>query len=205
MKKLFLFSFLLLASSLCAQVKIKQGGTESRTAAGALKNLVPDTTGKSTKVLSVAAGGGFSWVSASGGGTNASSQATPADPTGTTDGTGKMMGLAGSFTPSNTGKVLIIISGTSSNTSGNGASVRLRYGTGSAPANGDALTGTLAGGTATAATYFTSSGAWKTPFTVSAVVTGLTLSTAYWIDVQVAVITAGTASISGVSVSVIEF
>ena len=81
-------------------------------------------------------------------GQNATAQSTPADPTGTTDTTGKMMGLAGAITPTYTGRLLIIVSGNLTNTTaaaGDGAKAQIRYGTGSAPSNGDALTGTAVG------------------------------------------------------------
>ncbi len=44
----------------------------------------------------------------------------------------------------------------------------------------------------------------KIPFSVQAVVTGLTVGTAYWVDVGLAAITGGTASIATVSVSALE-
>src|SRR5438309_1082651 len=69
--------------------------------------------------------------------------ATPADPTGTTDTTGKMMGLAIAVTPLVTGRLKIFVSGSAANnTINDGAAVQIRYGTGTAPVNGAALTGT---------------------------------------------------------------
>lgn len=149
--------------------------------------------------------GAYTVPAGSGGGTNASYQATPSDPTGTTDGTGKMMGLAGSITPTNTGKVFIVISGTMTNSaSSTGTNVRLRYGTGTAPTNGASLTGTVVGGTASE--YFASGGGGNyTPFSVNAIVTGLSVSTAYWLDVQVSTIAGGTSSLTTVSISAHEF
>src|SRR6266851_687392 len=44
----------------------------------------------------------------------------------------------------------------------------------------------------------------KIPFSVQAVVTGLTVGTAYWVDVGLAAVTGGTASIATVSVSALE-
>jgi hypothetical protein len=42
------------------------------------------------------------------------------------------------------------------------------------------------------------------PFSVQAIVTGLSVATAYWLDLSLAAITGGTASIADVSISVIE-
>jgi hypothetical protein len=135
---------------------------------------------------------------------NASAQSTPADPTGTTDVTGKMMGLAGSITPSTSGQIIIIISGDVQNSNAlGGAKIQLRYGTGSAPANGDAATGTALGGFVKVTTSIGASDAF--PFTVQGVVTGLTVATAYWIDLQIAAITTGTAAAKDISISAHEF
>lgn len=135
-------------------------------------------------------------------------QATPSDPTGTTSTTGLMMGLAGSITPLRTGKVMITVSGNIAATGiggGSGAATQIRYGTGTAPTNGAALTGTAVGSlaqikNATLALIAPGSG----NFTCNAIVSGLTIGTAYWLDQSLARITSGTATISGISISVIE-
>ena len=135
----------------------------------------------------------------------ATSQATPSNPAGTTDTTGKMMGLAGTITPVSTGKILIIISGDIANdTIADGAAVQIRYGTGTAPANADALTGTAVGGLVSSTNPNIALATLTIPFSLNAVVTGLTLGTAYWIDTGLKAITGGTATISNVSISVIE-
>jgi hypothetical protein len=133
----------------------------------------------------------------------ASSQSTPSNPTGTTDTTGKMMGLAGTITPTASGKILLIISGTIFNPTAiaDGAKVQASYGTGTAPTNGAAITGTQCGGRPQ---YIAATTAQKVPFSVNCVITGLTLSTAYWLDVTLAAITAGTATINDVSISAHE-
>lgn len=134
-------------------------------------------------------------------------QSSPTNPTGTTSTTGVMMGIAGAITPVVTGRVFIMISGTLNNTTGDaGAQVQLRTGTGAAPANGAALTGTTRGGPVKG--QATSSGATTTPlitpFSCNAIVTGLTVGTAIWIDVELAAITAGTATVTGLSLSAYE-
>ena len=133
------------------------------------------------------------------------SQATPSNPTGTTDTTGKMMGLAGTITPVSTGKILIVISGDIANdTIADGAAVQIRYGTGTAPANADALTGTAVGGLVSSTNPDIALATLNVPFSLNAIVTGLTPGTAYWIDTGLKAITGGTATISNVSISVIE-
>ena len=128
----------------------------------------------------------------------------PSNPTGTTNTSGLMMGLAGSITPTQTGRVLVVVTGNiANNTNADGAKVRLRLGTGSAPANAGALTGTVYG-TIAEDTGAGLIGADKTPFTLQALITTLTVNTAYWIDCDLAAITAGTASITDVYISVIE-
>jgi hypothetical protein len=136
----------------------------------------------------------------------ATAQSSPANPTGTTDTAGKMMGLAGSITPTQTGRMMIVVTGNLSNSTaaaGDGAKTQIRYGTGSAPANAAALTGTTAGSLismllerATASDPF--------PFCVAAVVTGLTVGTAYWVDLSLAAITGGTAILTNLSISIVE-
>lgn len=127
-------------------------------------------------------------------------QATPANPTGTNSLTGVMMGLGTTITPSKSGTMLIVVSGTIANdTANNGAQVQLRYGTGTAPANGAALTGTAIGG----APRHTSNGTGVSPFTVNAVAS-LVTGTTYWIGLALNAITGGIASVSDLSVSAIE-
>ena len=130
-------------------------------------------------------------------------QSSPADPTGTTNTTGLMMGLAGAITPQVTGKVLIMISGTIANASGiaDGANVQLRYGTGTAPANAAALTGTTIGGLVK---YVAATTAEKAPFALQGIISGLTLNTAIWIDVGLAAVTAGTATVKDISITAFE-
>ncbi len=134
-------------------------------------------------------------------------QSTPSNPTGTTSVTGVMMGLAGAITPRVTGRVFIIISGYGANgTANDGFLAQIRYGTGTAPTNGAAATGTAvgnivrmkgaAGGGGLTVTSF--------PYTCNAIVTGLTVGTAYWVDLQFGAITGGTASTSNISISMYE-
>jgi hypothetical protein len=129
-------------------------------------------------------------------------QATPSNPASTTSLVGVMAGIAVAFTPTQTGRVLVIAEGSmSNNTVGDAIDVQIRYGTGTAPVNGAALTGTAAGAfqrcTATGA-------ALQVPFAVVAIVTGLTVGTAYWFDLMEKAITGGTAQISALVVAIAE-
>ena len=44
----------------------------------------------------------------------------------------------------------------------------------------------------------------QVPFSCTAVVTGLTVGTSYWLDLSLAAVVTGTATITGVSVTVVE-
>lgn len=128
-------------------------------------------------------------------------QGNPSDPTGTSNTTGVMMGLAQSFTPTAVTRVMVVISGNMANSSGSGAAkAQIRYGTGSAPANAAALTGTTAGGLIFGAAI----GSTPQGFCTNAIITGLSLNTAYWFDLGLAAVTTGTASLTNLSVSIME-
>ena len=132
---------------------------------------------------------------------------TAAAPTGI--GTaGAVMGLGGTITPLYTGTVLFMISGDIANsTSSDGGSVQIYYGTGTASGNGTACAsaGTTRNAVGQAVRQTPSSAAnIKFPFAVQAVVTGLTVGTAYWFDACVTAITGGTASIADVTASAAE-
>jgi hypothetical protein len=132
-----------------------------------------------------------------------SGDATPADPTGTTSTTGVMMGLAVAFTPVRSGNIMVQVEGQmQNNTGGDGAKASLYYGTGSAPANGAALTGTQKGKPGQIDAVPTASKKW--PFGISTIITGLTLNTAIWLDLALAAITGGTANLNGLEIVVTE-
>jgi len=133
-----------------------------------------------------------------------SSSATPANPTGTTSTTAVMMGLAGSITPIESGKIVIIINGTiSNNTASDGAKARIHYGTGTAPTNGGSLVGIAVGNQPNVVNNANMAGA-RVGFSCIAVVSGLTLGVAIWLDLELAAITGGTANVYDVGVTAIE-
>ena len=136
------------------------------------------------------------------------SVASPTAPNSTAAYT--MQGLAGSITPTRTGRVLIIISGTIVETTGTAAGVGVEYalsvGTGAAPGSNTTQAGTVIGtiqeftnpSTVTAADV-------HIPFSSQALATGLTLNTAYWIDLAAqAITTASYVGFSNVSISAFE-
>lgn len=140
--------------------------------------------------------------------------ASPADPTGTTSTTGVMMGLGAvvapntaSITPTVTGRVkaTIVLNLTNSTaTAGDGAKAQIRYGTGTAPANGAALTGTTIGSILTSVLERATANDLQ-GVTLVGVATGLTPGTAYWFDVSLAAIVGGTGLAKNVSVVLEEF
>ena len=141
-------------------------------------------------------------------GSNGSAGALVASPTGTSNTGGVMLGLSNSapgniITPQNTGRVAINICGVvAQNTSGDGANWNIRTGTGAAPANGAALTGTVTGGTQSM-TFLT--GVLKIPFAISSYVVGLTIGTPLWIDLAFAAVTGGTVTMTQVMTTAFEF
>jgi hypothetical protein len=170
---------------------------------GNIGTVIPRSEAKLTVTDISTAAGVWDFLPSEG----ANYQATPSDPSTTTNTTGVMMGLAGSITPVKSGKVLFIISGDIDNSgTGNTAQVQLRTGTGSAPTNGAALTGTTRGGLVrvTNPTVALSSPVIRAPFSVQGVATGLTLGTAVWIDVGLAATGGGTARIRNISISAVE-
>ena len=130
----------------------------------------------------------------------------PSDPTTTTSTAGVMMGLGStvSFTPTRTGKIMIILSGDTDNaTNGRGVNIQMRYGTGAAPANGAALTGTTVG---TLIRMVNQNSNEIFPFTLNGIVSGLSVSTAIWVDISLASTGAGTntARVRDIMVTIIE-
>lgn len=121
----------------------------------------------------------------------ASVSVLPADPAGTGSASGIMLGLGSScvLTPGATGKVRFSISGgVFNNTSNDGAILTLRYGTGTAPVNGAAVTGTIISGV-----FNTSIAAANNTigFSFHSIVSGLAIGTACWFDLALAAVGSG--------------
>ncbi len=101
----------------------------------------------------------------------------PGNPTGTTSNTGKMMGLAGTLTLNSNQNIKFILCGTYLTDLNNKfVEVELRYGTGSAPVNGDAPTGTVIG---KRLLFYTTTANYQLPFIIQAIATNLTVGIAY--------------------------
>jgi hypothetical protein len=136
----------------------------------------------------------------------ASVQTAAVSPAGSTSTTGVMMGLGSNakITPTATGKVRITISGTIYNgVAGALVQALIQYGTGTAPANGAATTGTGTGvGPARAGTGYAAN--QETLFSSTVIVTGLTVSTQYWIDVTAATASGGATAIKNTTVAAVE-
>lgn len=133
-------------------------------------------------------------------------QLKPSDPTGTTNASWTMMGLAGAITPKWTGTVEFTIVG-SLNNSGTGASANaaIYVGTGSAPANGDALPGSALPQIGGASAYRAAAATAIVPFTLTGVATGLSVATTYWIDLGLYVFSgAGTSTATNITLTARE-
>ncbi len=132
-------------------------------------------------------------------------QGAPTNPTGTTStGSFKMAGLGGTchITPTYGTKLLVSIVGSLSNSAGNGVEAVMAFGTGTAPNNGDAATGTTIGPT-TAFTVEPATGGFF-PFSLTAIITGRTVGVAVWLDLQQIANTGGTTSIVNLGCTAIE-
>ncbi len=113
-----------------------------------------------------------------------------------TSGSFVMAGLGGTFTftPLTSSRCYVSITGYLSTSIVNTCTVKIYYGTGTAPVNGAAATGTIVPGTASMGA--TSAGAnYQLPINIAGIISGLAPGTAYWVDLQV-VTNAGTATIN---------
>jgi hypothetical protein len=192
---------------------IANGGTGAATASAALTALGAASSGANSSItsltglttpLSVAQGGTGSNLA---GAYSQSSVATPTAPGSTSAYT--MQGLAGSIKPTRSGVVTITVSGRISvptgSAAGTGMYYALYYGTGSAPSNGATLTGTVIGDAPGASIPAAISAAELIPFSVTGVVSGLTVGTTYWIDLAAkSLVTASAAAVQTVNVSATE-
>lgn len=116
------------------------------------------------------------------------------------------LGVAGAsawvLTPSGSGRIIVCVSGDLvADANARAITARIYYGTGTAPANGV----NAAGGTATGATLtWTSLTSMLTiPFTLTTMITGLTLGTPVWIDVESAA-SAGTGQLTNLNCWAVE-
>lgn len=113
----------------------------------------------------------------------------------TTSTTGTMTGFGSTYTytPSKTGKIKVTLTGALQNDSAVASACQLRYGTGTAPISGASPTGTAVGNQITVSATDANVADLVFPVTISVYITGLTLSTAYWFDIDLLSVSAGTA------------
>lgn len=145
-------------------------------------------------------------------------QTTAAAPSGAANTTGLMAGLGiqtnpWALTPKVTGRVLIMISGSMGTAAtAETCGVTLYYGTGTAPSNGAAITGTAIG---TILTFVTLTNMLRSPFAAHAIIEGLavpsinsvgatTAATPVWFDVAQKA-SAGTVTLTLLNLTAIEF
>jgi len=113
---------------------------------------------------------------------------------------GIMMGIAGSITPTKSGNVLVVGNGSESPSNSNGCTVGMRYGTGTAPVNGAAATGTAIG----IGEFLNPGVSLNSPFSAGGVVTGLSVGTTYWIDFIVTIGTSAVCTLNANNISAME-
>lgn len=148
---------------------------------------------------------GIAVLGGSGGQTSAVLQVSPANPTQTASATYVMMGLGAAaspalITPNFSTRIIVEISGNVTATNGNTATLQLSTGTGAAPANAAAVTGTQVGNQPT---FTALTGALTGSFSVQAIITGLTPGVQSWLDVALKS-SSGNVSITNLSVTANE-
>jgi hypothetical protein len=160
----------------------------------------PGTTGN------VMTSNGTDWVSSPLPGT-VTLQTTIFSPPGTTSATGTMAGFGTAtygtavLTPLKSGKVIVTITGSIRNTSTGSSQVSIRWGTGTAPVNGAAVTGTTVGAVANRANIGAN---LQVPFTLNGIITGLSVGTQIWLDAVILATAAGTTELVSTAVSAFE-
>jgi hypothetical protein len=136
--------------------------------------------------------------------TNATLNGSPSNPTGTTSATTVMMGLGVStcrIATTYSTRLLVTISGAIlPGSTGQIANYQIRYGTGAGPANGAGPAGTTV---TTEVATGNGSGTFQPPFSSTAIITGLSTATTYWLDIGLRV-SGGTAIMSGITCVAVE-
>lgn len=191
----------------------KQTFQNSGTTAGL--NLAPSTDPSSlangdtwlsstnADVLKYSSSGTTYEIQSSKGVADSTTKATPG--TGTTSTTFVAAGLGATVTPTTTGRILVIISvNVLSGTSLDGANIQIMHGTGTAPTHNTAPSGQ----TNDCISMDVKSSGTTSPGgtgTISCVITGLTIGSTYWVDLEYDTDTsAKTATLNNAIVSIIE-
>lgn len=138
-----------------------------------------------------------------------------AAPTGSASATLVALGLNTTYRPRQTGRVLVLLSAVAgNNTTTDGMTYNLYFGTGAAPSNGAAVSGTAIGSLQTITSLVASE--LTTSVNLHGIVTGLVADsvnslgatvagTTYWFDVMFSNVTGGTVTFTNANLSVIEF
>jgi hypothetical protein len=115
----------------------------------------------------------------------------------------KAMGLAAAITPNGSGKLFVLFSGMVQNSTaaGNGATINVIYGTGTAPVNG--ATTWTGGQLSIGLNFIASTTAGKQGFCLHGIVS-LTVGTPYWFDISLSALTAGGATVFDVHYTIFE-
>ena len=198
------------AGTVTGALKGNGSGTVSQAACADLSNAAASCSTDATNATNISSG---TLPAARLPLTSATTTKSPATPTATASTSLVMMGIgkdqagAGAnpctITPVYSSRVNVLIYGTQQNTTINDASkVIVAFGTGTAPSNGAAATGTTVGTTVSA---FSGTANAAYPFAVGGIVTGLTPSTAYWFDLQAAAITGGSSQLANITCVIQEF
>lgn len=186
-------------------VPVVQGGVTSQSTPSAINTYV----GKNVAASCNSAGNYLQFTSGTGFACLAPMtplHVTPANP-GTTASSALLSGGIGAvtstgFTPNATGRVLITVSGDTNCSSSDIVKTQIYYGTGAPPAAGAAETGTALGSNVQTKS---TTAAFPIPFTLTYIVTGLTLGTTYWVDLGVANTAGGTLTLQDLMVTAVEF
>lgn len=135
--------------------------------------------------------------------TPGSMQVSHPGPSGTASGTLVQQQVDGSFTPTFSGNALFCATGATTNNTGTGFSyINASYGTGGAPLNGAAQTGTQIMAASVRAQPVTTNA--PMPWALTSLITGLTVGTTYWFDMLLAS-GGGTASLEAIRMVAVEF
>jgi hypothetical protein len=125
----------------------------------------------------------------------------PGDPTATSSTTEKMMGINKVVTPLYSTRLMVVITGVAANTTAaQGYSIKGRYGTGAAPANGASATGTQFGVTTIKDTV---AAGVEYDFCIHCPIAALTPNTTYWFDLGLNARGSGAASVKRLSISIV--
>lgn len=131
-------------------------------------------------------------------------QSTYSNPTGAGT-TELMMGFNATIAPANLTRLFVSLAGYQTNsgaTINDGVNCRLRYGTGTPPANGDAVSGTIIGNRSRSIMVRNTADPFN--FEIHGIISGLSIGTSYWLDASVNAITGGTGQIWNLSLSAFE-